>query len=181
LATTGTRPIQAARLEVGDLQVDRGRLMMPRSGKGDTASRDRRRERTPVPIPAALAAKLAAAAAGRGDDAPLLDRGNSLGGWLGAGGRQADYYRKPFRELVGHLKLPGNLTPYALRHGSIVRMLLANVPVRLVASLHDTSVAMIEKHYSKYINDHADVITRRAMLDFSAGDEQTNNVVPLRG
>jgi hypothetical protein len=88
LATTGTRPIQAAQLEVGDLQVDRGRLMMPRSAKGDTASRDRRRERTPVPIPAALAAKLAATAAGRSDDAPLLDRGNSLGGWLDAGGRR---------------------------------------------------------------------------------------------
>jgi hypothetical protein len=152
---------------------------MPRSAKGDTASRDRRRERTPVPIPAALAAKLAAAA-GRSDDAPLLDRGNGLGGWLGAGGRQADYYRKPFRELVGHPKLPANVTPYALRHSSIVRMLPANVPVRLVASLHDTSVAMIEKHYSKYINDHADAIPRRAMLDLGAGDEQANNVVPLR-
>ena len=43
---------------------------------------------------------------------------------------------------------------YALRHSSIVRMLLRNVPIRLVASLHNTSVAMIEKHYSKYITEH---------------------------
>ena len=34
---------------------------------------------------------------------------------------------------------------YALRHSSIVRMLLRNVPIRLVASLHNTSVAMIER------------------------------------
>ena len=37
----------------------------------------------------------------------------------------------------------------------IVRMLLRNVPIRLVASLHNTSVAMIEKHYSKYITEHS--------------------------
>ena len=35
-------------------------------------------------------------------------------------------------------------------------MLLQNVPIRLVASLHNTSVAMIEKHYSKYIIEYAD-------------------------
>jgi len=55
--------------------------------------------------------------------------------------------------------------------------LLAAVPIRVVASGHDTSVVMIEKNYSKYIGDHADTIVRRAILDPSAptGD----NVVPL--
>ena len=42
---------------------------------------------------------------------------------------------------------------YALRHSSIVRGLRAMLPVRLVAALHDTSVAMIEQHYSAYIVD----------------------------
>ena len=42
-------------------------------------------------------------------------------------------------------------------------MLLRIVPIRLVASLHNTSVAMIEKHYSKYITEHSiDDITRTA-------------------
>ena len=45
---------------------------------------------------------------------------------------------------------------YALRHSSIVRMLKRNVPIRLVASLHNTSTEMIEKHYSKYITEHSD-------------------------
>jgi hypothetical protein len=53
---------------------------------------------------------------------------------------------------------------YALRHSSIVRMLLANIPIRLVASLHNTSVAMIEKHYSRYIVEHSDDISRKALL-----------------
>ena len=43
-------------------------------------------------------------------------------------------------------------------------MLLKNVPIRLVASLHNTSVAMIEKHYSKYITEHSDDISRKALL-----------------
>ena len=44
-------------------------------------------------------------------------------------------------------------------------MLLRNVPIRLVASLHNTSVAMIEKHYSKYITEHSiDDIARTGLL-----------------
>jgi hypothetical protein len=58
-----------------------------------------------------------------------------------------------------------------------VRDLLANVPVRIVATKHDTSIPMIERNYSKYIADHADVLSRRAMLDpdGSSGD----NVISL--
>ena len=56
-------------------------------------------------------------------------------------------------------------TMYALRHSSIVRALLANVPIRLVSALHDTSVVMIERTYSAYIADFADAISRPALLD----------------
>jgi hypothetical protein len=55
------------------------------------------------------------------------------------------------------------VTLYALRHTSIVRQLLANVPVRVVAAMHDTSVVMIERNYSKYIADHADELVRAAL------------------
>jgi hypothetical protein len=56
------------------------------------------------------------------------------------------------------------VTVYALRHSSIVGMLLQNVPIRLVASLHNTSVTMIERTYSKYITEHSDDIFRKARL-----------------
>jgi hypothetical protein len=52
-----------------------------------------------------------------------------------------------------------------LRHSNIVRQLLAGVPTRVVAVNHDTSVAMIEKTYSRYIGDHSDAVARRALLD----------------
>ena len=45
-----------------------------------------------------------------------------------------------------------------------MRALLQNVPIRLVASLAQHSVAMIEKTYSKYITEHSDDISRRALL-----------------
>jgi hypothetical protein len=54
------------------------------------------------------------------------------------------------------------------RQGSILRDLLANVPVRIVATKHDTSIPMIERNYSKYIADHADMLSRRAMLTLTA-------------
>lgn len=31
--------------------------------------------------------------------------------------------------------------------------------------MHDTSVAMIEKNYSKFLADHSDAIARAAMFD----------------
>src|SRR5262245_25500864 len=69
LAVTGARPIQAARLVVGDLQPDR--VMMPRSAKG----RGRKRiDRRPIPIPPSLVTKLRTAVGDRPADAPLLQR-----------------------------------------------------------------------------------------------------------
>jgi len=61
-----------------------------------------------------------------------------------------------------HCARPNEVTVYALRHSSIARDLLANVPVRIVATKHDTSILMIERNYSKYISDHADTLSRRA-------------------
>ena len=52
---------------------------------------------------------------------------------------------------------------YALRHSSIVRGLRAGLPVRLVAALHDTSTAMIEKHYAAFIVDATEELARRAV------------------
>jgi hypothetical protein len=63
--------------------------------------------------------------------------------------------------------LESKVTFYALRHSSIVRMLLAGTPTRVVAAHHDTSVLMIEKNYSAHISEHADALTRRTLLDFS--------------
>jgi hypothetical protein len=46
-----------------------------------------------------------------------------------------------------------------------------------VASLHNTSVAMIERTYSKYITEHSDDISGRAMLQHEP--RSGANVLPL--
>jgi hypothetical protein len=66
------------------------------------------------------------------------------------------------------------VTGYAFRHSSIVRQLLANVPVPVVASVHDTSVTQIEAHYSKYMSDHSDQLSRKALLQLEAPSAATN-------
>jgi hypothetical protein len=70
------------------------------------------------------------------------------------------------------------VTIYALRHSNIVRQILAGVPLRVVAVNHDTSVAMLERTYSRYIGDHADALARGALLD-TTQPETTANVVPI--
>jgi integrase len=157
-AVTGARVSQLARLEVGDLQGDRAdpRLMMPSARKG----RGRKRiERRPVPIPTNVATVLKQAGAGRPSEAPLLTKPS------GELWRHSDH-RHPFERAVTRAGLdPTEVTIYALRHSSIVRQLLANTPIRVVATLHDTSVVMIERTYSKFITDHSDALSRRALLD----------------
>jgi integrase len=163
LATTGARFSQAARLEVGDLQADRARLMVPLSAKGRV--RSKRHEHGAAPIPPSLVAKLEHAAAGRPSDAPLLLRGDGIAWRDGRGNDHRDF----FRLVVAALGLdPDAVTPYSLRHSNIVRMLKANAPVRIVASLHDTSVAMIEQSYSKHISEHSDDLVRPALLSIEA-------------
>ena len=82
--------------------------------------------------------------------------------------RQSDHTR-PFQRTVANAGLdPTAVTIYALRHSAIVRALLANVPIRVVASTHDSSVVMIEKTYSRFITDHSDALSRRALLETAA-------------
>src|SRR5205807_199930 len=108
------------------------------------------------------------------------------GNWTGGPWQRNDHQR-PFDAIVERcgladwrrLGLLGKVTMYALRHSSIVRQLIQQphpVPIRTVAVNHDTSVGEIEKHYSAYISDHTDAITRRALLDLKP---TADNVAPF--
>jgi integrase len=170
LACVGTRPSQAAKLEVADLQADRPdpRLMMPTSRKG----RRRRQERKPVPITPDLAAKLRQAAGDRAPTAPLLVRSNGQP-WQP---ERSDHSRL-FAQAAERAGV--ECTLYALRHSSIVRSLLAGTPTRVTAAMHDTSVIMLERTYSQYILDHSDAVARRGLLDLA--QPAVGNVVALPG
>lgn len=169
-AVTGARVGQLARLEVQDLQPDRSdpRLMMPSSRKGRGRKSVSHR---PVPIPPALAKRLAVAVSGRPAIAPLLVKPS------GEPWKKSDHSRPFARAAKAAGEDPAEVTIYALRHTNIVRQLLARVPVRIVAVNHDTSIAMIERTYSRHIGDHADALVRAALFD--ASEPEASKVVPL--
>ncbi|OKO70872.1 hypothetical protein [Bradyrhizobium sp. AS23.2] len=181
LAQSGARPSQAARLYVRDLIAHKTepRLMMPKSAKGGGLNRTSKKvERYSVHITPALAERLAKAAKGRPASAPLLLQSNGKT-WGVDGKGVSDDYREDIAEVVKAIGLdPDEVTLYALRHSSIVRNLLLNVPIRVVAASHNTSVAEIERTYSKFITEHSGNLSRRALLDHQAAPA-ADNVVPM--
>jgi hypothetical protein len=171
-AATGARSSQIAKLDIVDLQ-DHGsapRLMMPPSRKGKKKDRTRK----PVPITRGLAVKLRKAASDRPRTAPLLIRAD--------GERWRPENGDHLRRFAAAAKRAGiEASVYALRHSSIVRSILAGVPLRIVADLHDTSTAMLERTYSANISHHADEVARKGLLDLDLTPPTADNVVPLPG
>ena len=164
LAVTGARPSQAVRLRVEDLHDHpvRPKLMMPKSAKVATEiGAAKKLERYSVPITMQLATRLREVAKGRADDAPLLlqSDGSPWGNNPGAG-----YHRQVARSSAA--------IGARCRRDDVLR---CGIPAPLsdaggqradsdrgVAAQHLTK--MIEKHYSKYIAEHSDDISRAALL-----------------
>jgi integrase len=180
LAATGTRFSQAARLRVGDCQIERQRLLVPKSRKGRGKSGS-----TPVPVGQDVIDALLPAVTGRASTAPLLERWRHIqrvGNQWERAGRAAWQSSSEFDDawdaIRSCVKMP-DVIPYALRHSSIVRGLKANLPIRLVAALHDTSAAMIERHYSKWIVDGLEDLAAQALVPLLPR-ERGGRVLPLR-
>jgi integrase len=171
LAATGARFSQLARMTVGDVQADQMRLMIPQSFKG----RKRQLQYIRVQVGADTLAAIAPAIASRPASAPLLEHWRlkqvapmtwervDRGPWSAP-----SEMTRMWKRAVADAGLPAATIPYALRHSSIVRGLRAGLPIRLVAALHDTSVAMIERHYSRYITEGLDELVARAVVPIVA-------------
>lgn len=182
LAATGARFSQVARIRVGDCQLASGRIMVPVSRKG------KRRANSPtsitVPVGRDVIDTLASVVTGRSPDAILLERQRyeQVKGiqWqkAGRGPWQSAEMVRPWQAIKERAELP-DMIPYALRHSSIVKGIRANLPIRLVAALHDTSTAMIERHYSKWITSGLEEMARAAIVPLVPLDG--GNVVQMRG
>ena len=167
LAATGARFSQVIRMRVSDVQTEQRRLMMPTSRKGNGA----KVAAVPVAVPQDVLNALAPIVNGRASSERLLERWRSKqvpggirwertdrGPWETAS--EMDRAWDAIRTRAG---LPEAI-PYALRHSSIVRGIRANLPIRLVASSHDTSVSMIERHYGHFIADGLDDMAAAAVV-----------------
>lgn len=174
LAATGARMSQIARMRVIDVQFEHSRLMVPASRKG----RGRKNPSTPFAVGSDVLEALRPVVEGRPPSALLLERWRNRqipGGirWerdtRGPWNHPAEIVR-PWAEIRAKVAMP-MVIPYALRHSSIVRGLRANQPIRLVASRHDTSVQMIERHYGRYIADLMDEVSARAVVPLILEDD----------
>ena len=185
LASTGTRFAQARRLKVRDVQIDLGRIMVPASHKGRVGSRPRASE--PVPIGQDVVEALMPAIKGRKVDEPLLERWRHVQTGPGVWTRDtrgpwqsAAEMARPIRAAATAAELPASASSYSFRHSSIVRALREGLPVRLVAQLHDTSLAMIERNYTRFMAHALDDIARKAIMPLVEQD-RSGNVVPISG
>jgi integrase len=167
LAATGARFSQLVRMLVRDVQAANGRVFVPpsRKGRGKKEGAHIRMQ-----VGADVIEALRPAIEGRPADALLLER------WRHRQTGPTEWERierRPWKtpsEMTrwwkGVVKAAGlpDVIPYALRHSSIVRSIRVGLPIRLVAALHDTSVAMIERHYSRWITESLDELTARAVV-----------------
>jgi integrase len=166
LAATGARFSQIRRMKVRDAQLSLKRLLVPHSRKG----RNKSAGYSPIRIGPDVIEALELVIAGRRADEPLLERWRlkqtGPGVWVrdrrGAWTSSSELTR-PWGVICEQLGLE-KIVPYALRHSSIVRGIASGLPVRLVAAMHDTSVAMIEKHYSRWIVDGLEEMAARAII-----------------
>ena len=161
LAGTGVRASQALKLwpdDILDSKTKTPRLMMWCSAKG----RDRDPEQRALPITPRLARALRARAMARGRKRLLFDPVNQLSA--------------RFRVVLKRLDLDLTLTPYVLRHSSIIRQIRANTPLRLIAFAHDTSTIEIERTYARFLNVASDDVRRGLLAD---GASAVDNVVKL--
>jgi integrase len=167
LAATGARFSQLVKMRVCDVQFGHARLLIPPSSKG----RGKAKPYIRMQIGQDVLGVLRAACQGRQSNAPLLERWHHRqtgpAAWERAGRhgwKTPSEMRRPWIDLMEKVNLEG-VIPYALRHSSIVRGLRFGLPIRLVAANHDTSVAMIERHYARWISDSLDHLSARAIVD----------------
>ena len=155
LAVFGCRPIQAARLVVGDLQADR--ILMPSSAKG----RGRKRiDRRPLPLPAALAAKLRIAAGDRIPEAPLLLRADGV------------TVAREYEQALSQSHEGGRL----VASDRAVRVAAFLDRAQPVAGASDPAGGRRAQHFGrgagaepiqKFIADHSDAALRTAQIDMA--------------
>lgn len=168
LAATGARFSQLVRLRVQDVQYEANRLMVPPSAKG----RGKVKAYIRTQIDPDVMAELQLICRNRPKNAYVLER------WLHKQVGPAKWertervpwktpseMRRPWAQLASLIGR-ADITPYCLRHTSIVRGLKMRLPIRLVASNHDTSVMMIERHYARWITDDLEELSARAIVKF---------------
>ena len=126
-----------------------------------------------MPITTQLAGKLKAAAKGRADHAPLLlqSDGSPWGDNPGAS------YHREVKKVVAAIGADPDATMYAYDTAASSGCCYRTCRSGWWRRCTTPSIKMIEKHYSKYITEHSDDISRHALLHHEP--PAADNVVAL--
>jgi integrase len=172
-AVTGCRPSQLIRCTRADLDVENGMLSVPPSRKG-RAQGIGRKGTSILPLledptrrdPSDLVARLVAFQGG--PDGKLLGRVEKVPEYKGKG---VKWHEGPDRvewkeacdwrmvpEVAKRAGLPPGTTLYSLRHAKIQELLLRGIHPAIIAKALDTSVAVIDAHYGKYIGRRPEAV-----------------------
>jgi integrase len=158
-AWTGARLGELTAARVRDL--DPGAATLAVNGK--TGARE-------IHLPVDALALLRRLASGKRPDERLLTTGGRP--WT------KSMHQHPFAAAVRKAGLDPAVTFYTLRHSYISRALKAGVPVKAVADQCGTSIAMIEKHYAKFIRGDLAEYAEKAAPKLRVDAQQT--VVAIR-
>ncbi len=182
MAGTGMRFSQVARMRLRDVQRANCRLLVPASRKGRGKAGF-----VAVQVGLDVLDALVPVTTGRAATDWLLERwryGQAPGSIVWIKDRRGPWessseFSRQWQKIKERAGLP-RADPYCFRHSSIVRGIRSHQPLSLVAKLHDTSIAMIEKHYARWIIDGLEELAGRAVVPMVAADDG-NNVVQISG
>lgn len=179
LASTGARFSQVVRIKrkdafpqtrVDGVETTNCKIMVPRSRKGRGGKIEPATKWTVTTTDFAVLTS----GPDTDPDGPLLQRwkNEEVSPTVWQRGNRAAWYHaseltRPWQQIVKRAGLPKHTVPYAFRHSSIVQKLKAGVPVTIVAALHDTSPAMVQKHYAAFIVDASDDMIAAATVSVS--------------
>ena len=94
---------------------------------------------------------------------------------------EATTLARPWEEILKRAGLPDDLVPYSLRHSSVVRGLKAGLPLSLVSKLHDTSAAMVEAAYARFLAGALEDLARGALVPLMPAPVERLRSVVERG
>ena len=145
LLTGACPPHELAPLRVRDFHAQAGTLTVPEGKTGNRA----------VVLTDEAIEFFKGLTAGREPDALLLPKDDGTA-W------KKGHHIRPMRDAVKRAKLPADCTAYSLRHTHASQALLNGMNIKLLADNLGTSVAMIEKHYGKFL-----AASRRQLVEAS--------------
>lgn len=122
-----------------------------------TIGKDKAGRARQIALPIPIAEFLAKQAKGRNAADPMFSRSDGEP-W------NRNTWKTPIKEAAAAAKLPPDTTAYTLRHSVITDLVMAGVPLFVVARLAGTGVQMIEDHYGHLVRDVAEEALKQLVL-----------------